>query len=176
VTVTLKVTVTLTNSKDVAMKFTDGYWQMRQGVTPHFPMHAHSVTAKENALTILAPTKKIQHRGDTLNLPMLTLRFSTPMENVIRVQVTHHKGGISHGPTFGLNASASLQPVITDDEHSATLTSGMLTVHVGKQGDWLVQFKADERVVTSSGWRGLGYMQTEDGAFMVEQLSLGVGE
>ncbi len=107
---------------------------------------------------------------------MLTLRFSTPMENVIRVQVTHHKGGISRGPTFGLNDSDSLQPVITDDEHSATLTSGMLGVRVQKQGDWLVQFKADERVVTSSGWRGLGYMQTEDGAFMAEQLSLGVGE
>ena len=158
------------------MKFTDGYWQMRRGVTPHFPAQVHSVVVEENALTVLAPTKKIQHRGDTLNLPMLTVRFSTPMENVIRVQVTHHKGGISHGPTFGLNDLNSLQPEITDDEHSATLTSGMLAVHVGKQGDWLVQFKADNRVVTSSGWRGLGYMQTEDGVFMAEQLSLGVGE
>jgi len=158
------------------MKFTDGYWKMRQGVTPHFPMQVHSVTTEENALTILAPTKKIEHRGDTLNLPMLTLRFSMPMENVIRVQVTHHKGGISHGPTFRLNVSDSLQPVITDNEHSATLTSGTLAVHVQKQGDWLIQFKADERVVTSSGWRGLGYMQTENEAFMAEQLSLGVGE
>ncbi len=45
------------------MKFTDGYWKMRQGVTPHFPMQVHSVTTEENALTILAPTKKISIAG-----------------------------------------------------------------------------------------------------------------
>jgi len=158
------------------MKFTDGYWQMRRGVTPHFPAQVHSVLADADSLTILAPTKKIQHRGDTLNLPMLTIHFSTPMENVIRVQVTHHKGGIPRGPQFEIDDSTAPKPVITDDETSATLTSSSLSVRVQKQGDWLVEFKADGFVITSSGWRGLGYMQTQDGAFMHEQLSLGVGE
>ena len=158
------------------MKFTDGYWQMRRGVTPYFPAQVHSVFADLDSLTILAPTKKIQHRGDTLNLPMLTIRFTTPTENVICVQATHHKGGIPRRPQFNINASYSSKPVITDNEASATLTSGALSVHVQKQGDWLVEFKADGRVITSSGWRGLGYMQTQDGAFVHEQLSLGIGE
>jgi len=39
------------------MKFTDGYWKMRQGVTPHFPMHAHSVTTEENASPFLPQRK-----------------------------------------------------------------------------------------------------------------------
>jgi len=158
------------------MKFTDGYWQMRRGVTPHFPAQVHSVMTEENALTILAPTKKIQHRGDTLNLPMLTLRFSTPMKNVIRVQATHHKGVLSRPPKFELNDSDPPEPVITDDETSATMTSDKLSVCVHKKGDWLVEFKADSLAVTSSGWRGIGYMKTQDGTFMHEQLSLGVGE
>jgi len=158
------------------MKFTDGYWQMRSGVTPHFPTQVHSVITDAGSLTILAPTKRIEHRGDTLNLPMLTIRFSTPMENVIRVQVTHHKGGIPSGPRFKLNDTKAPKPVIIEDEISTTLTSGMFNVCVQKQGDWLIEFKAGEQVVTSSGWRGVGYMQTQDGAFVHEQLSLGVGE
>jgi len=158
------------------MKFTDGYWQMRRGVTPYFPAQVHSVFADSDSLTILAPTKKIQHRGDTLNLPMLTIRLTTPMENIIRVQVAHHKGSIPRGPQFEINDSSAPKPVIMNDETSATLTSGTLSIDVQKQGDWLIEFKADGRVITSSGWRGLGYMQTQDGVFVHEQLSLGVGE
>ena len=158
------------------MKFTNGYWLMRSDVTPHFPAQIHSIKVDEDALTILAPTKKIQQRGDTLNLPVLTLRLSTPLENVLRVQVTHHKGGLKRGPEFHIDASNAPQPVITTDETSATLTSGRFTVSVAKGSEWQIQFKAGERVVTSSGWHALGYMQTQDGSFMCEQLSLGVGE
>ena len=49
-----------------------------------------------------AATKPLQGRGDTLNLPLLTVRFSSPMENVIRVQIVHHKGGRPRGPEFEL--------------------------------------------------------------------------
>lgn len=64
------------------MKFTDGYWHMRAGVTPHFPAQVHDVTVEADALTLYAPTKKLTHRGDTLNLPLLTIRFSSPWPNV----------------------------------------------------------------------------------------------
>jgi len=158
------------------MKFTNGYWQMRPGVTPHFPAQVHSTSIHENAFTVLAPTKKILQCGDTLNLPMLTIENSTPMENVIRVRATHHKGGIPRGPEFHINASDFLKPVISDNETSASLTTGSFSVSVQKEEGWLVQFKGGERVVTSSSWHGLGYMQTEAGVFMCEQLSLGVGE
>jgi alpha-D-xyloside xylohydrolase len=33
-----------------------------------------------------------------------------------------------------------------------------------------------ERLLTSSGWRGLGFVDTPDGRFIHEQLGLGVGE
>lgn len=158
------------------MKFTHGYWQMRPGVTPHFAAQVHAVEIDSDSLTIYAPTKRLQHRGDTLNLPMLTIRYSTPLENVIRVQVTHHKGGSPRGPGFAINTSDSPQPVLSDPETESTLTSGALRVSVGKGPDWLVQFRAEGRTVTSSGWRALGYIQTSEGAFIHEQLSLGVGE
>jgi alpha-D-xyloside xylohydrolase len=74
------------------MKFTDGYWHMRPGVTPHFPAQVHEVEIETDALIVYAPTKRLNHRGDTLNLPLLTVRFSSPLPNVIRVQIVHHQG------------------------------------------------------------------------------------
>ena len=32
------------------MKFTDGYWQMRPGVTPHYPAQVHEVQVEPDAL------------------------------------------------------------------------------------------------------------------------------
>jgi alpha-D-xyloside xylohydrolase len=84
------------------MKFTDGYWNMRRGVTPHWATHADDVAATAETLTIYAPTKRLTGRGDTLNLPLLTVRLSSPAENVIRVQMWHHKGGRPRLPEFEL--------------------------------------------------------------------------
>ncbi len=110
------------------MKFTDGFWQMRNGVVPHYPTQVHDVKIEPEALIIYAPTKKLESRGDTLNLPLLTIRFSTPMENVIRVQMIHHKGGLPRKPKFILSPQPHPQPAITNDEQFATLRSGDLSV------------------------------------------------
>ncbi|HSA99892.1 MAG TPA: hypothetical protein VLE49_04525 [Anaerolineales bacterium] len=55
------------------MKFTDGYWQMRAGMIPHYAAQVHEVLVKPETLTVYAATKKLQRRGDTLNLPRLTV-------------------------------------------------------------------------------------------------------
>ena len=49
-------------------------------------------------------------------------------------------------------------------------------MRVAKGPDWRVEFLDGDRVITSSGWRGMAMMDAPDGRFMVEQLSLGVGE
>ena len=77
------------------MKFTDGYWQARKGVSAFHPAHAYEIETGPDSLTVFAPTRRIEGRGDTLGGPMLSIRFSSPMENVIRVQMVHHKGGKS---------------------------------------------------------------------------------
>ena len=86
------------------MKFTAGYWQMRPGVTPHYPVHVHEVEVEPDALMIYGPTTRLTHRGDTLNLPLLTVRLSSPMENVIRVHLYHHKSTRPRKPEFELYA------------------------------------------------------------------------
>jgi alpha-D-xyloside xylohydrolase len=158
------------------MKFTDGYWQMRAGMTPHYAAQVHEVTLEEDAMTVYAPIGKLQERGHTVNQPLLTVRFSSPMENVIRVHIVHHKGKFPSKPEFTIHQEAAPQVSISDDEQSAMLTSGNLSVRVNKGSDWLVEYIGGDKVITSSGWRAMGFVDTPDGRDMHEQLNLGVGE
>lgn len=158
------------------MKFTDGYWQIREGMRPYFPAQVYEVELEPEAMTVYAPTKKLVTRAATLGLPILTIRFSTPMDNVIRVQLSHHKGGLPRKPGFILSEQPHPQPAISDNEQCATLTSGQLSVVVHKGEKWLVEYKAGERVITSSTWRGMGFVDTPEGRYIHEQLNIGVGE
>jgi len=158
------------------MKFTDGYWQMRKDMIPYYAAQAHEIEIEKDSLTVYAPTKKLQGRGDTLNLPMLTIRFSAPTENVIRVKIIHHKGGSPRKPEFEIYEQADLQAGTMDNEKFAMLTSGKVSVRIRKGDDWLVEFIGNEQVLTSSGWRAIGFVDTPEGRFIHEQLSLGVGE
>jgi alpha-D-xyloside xylohydrolase len=157
------------------MKFTDGYWQMRKGYQPNFAAQAYDVESDGQSLTVYAPTKRIAHRGDTLGLPMLTVRYSSPMQGVIRVQVTHLKGGKIPRPQFQI-FEGPVTPQITLSDSAAELTSGELTVRVTRGDSWGVAFQAGGQTLTGSGWRALGFVDTPDGRFIHEQLNLGVGE
>jgi len=158
------------------MKFTDGYWQIRAGMAPYYAEQAHEVEIEKDSITAFAPTKKLTGRGDTLNLPLLTVQFSSPMKNIIRVKIVHHKGGFPNKPEFEINQESDLQVFTSNDEKFATLTSGDLSVRINKGEDWLVEFIGDEKIITSSGWHALGFVDTHNGRFIHEQLSLSVGE
>lgn len=158
------------------MKFTDGYWQTRPGCEPHFAAQAYDVEADAESLTVYAPTKKIANRGDTLNLPLLTVRYSSPLEGVIRVQVTHHKGGKTPRPQFEIQPQPAPSLQIENGDQSASLTSGGLTVRIQKNAEWQVDLLAGEQVLTSSSWRAVGFVDTPTGRYLHEQLNLGVGE
>src|SRR5215212_6933658 len=94
----------------------------------------------------------------------------------MRPGITHHKGRQPKQPAFELQAQPASEVVIHDDAQAATLTSGRLSVRVEKAGDWRIEFRDGERVITSSGWRGVGMIEAPAGRFMHEQLNLGVGE
>lgn len=156
------------------MKFTDGNWMVQPGVRPFYPGAAHEIELTPDALRVTA-TRPIRHRGDTLDGPLLTLTYSSPLEDVIRVRVEHFAGAQNRGPHFPLHDAA---PAVTfaNDETSARLQSGHLAVHVTKNG-WDVSFWAQNRPLTASGPRALGLMEVEGvGSFITEGLSLGVGE
>jgi alpha-D-xyloside xylohydrolase len=180
------------------MKFTNGYWQIRPGVTPHYAAQAYQVKVEDTSLTVYAPTKVVRSRGDTLNLPVITVRYTAPLPNVIRVESWHHKGGRPQEPAFDVHTDSDTPVTVEDAPDAATLTSGDLSVRVTKGDAWHVAFTGhggeNGQVLTSSGWRALGYVDidrpqagAQPGAefvpegylsehYMHEQLALGVGE
>ena len=157
------------------MKFTAGYWTIRPGVTPKFAVQVHDVETDPEGVTVYALTRPIDNRGDTLNHPLLTIRLTSPLPNVVRVQIVHHKGRRPREPHFELFAQSS--PVtVHDDAEAASLTSGDLTVRVAKGEHWRMDFLDGEKAITGSGWHGIGVADTPEGRFVHEQLNLGVGE
>lgn len=157
------------------MKFTDGNWMLRPGVKANYAAEGYEVWREGDALAFLAPTSHIRHRGDTLQGPVLTVRVSSPMADVIRVRISHFEGGQDKGPHFEIHEGyATTNMVIGEDV--ATLTSGRLTARIDRK-NWEIQFLDGQKLITRSPNRATALMQVEGkGSFIQDQLMLGVGE
>jgi alpha-D-xyloside xylohydrolase len=158
------------------MKFSEGFWSLRKGVTLYSPAEARDIAVSGRKLNVVAPTKNINHRGDTLNLAQITLEFSSPLPDIIGVKIIHHRGRLARGPGFKLNCNDGFPvDIVINDEH-ASLTSGGLSVRISKES-WQVDFEYAGRRITGSKGKSMGYLTTEkDGGFVREQLDLDVGE
>ncbi|MDY7087314.1 MAG: alpha-xylosidase [Actinomycetota bacterium] len=154
------------------MKFTDGYWLKRKGLTVLHPVQLRDTQAGEKTLTAYATTKPVRSRSDTLDTPLITVTVEAPMPDVLKVTLGHFLGGAPTGPNFA----------ITVEDHDVSvgnseLTSGRLTARFRTGERWGLDFEADGRRLTGSGWRGMGVVDTAGGEHYVhEQLDLGVGE
>ncbi|TCO42272.1 alpha-D-xyloside xylohydrolase [Kribbella antiqua] len=159
------------------MKFSDGFWQLRSGLARLRPAEVESVEAGERELTVFAPAKRIERRGDTLNQPVFTIRFTSPAPGVIGVRIAHHLGGLPARPSYQLNTYDEHPVKVEVDAVEARLTSGELTAIISLDGPWSVRFEQDGRALTNSDARSVGFITDQDGrTYVHEQLALGVGE
>lgn len=55
------------------MKFRDGMWLTAEGMSVSYAEEVYSIRKSQRGLSLLCPTKKIRSRGDSLNLPTLTI-------------------------------------------------------------------------------------------------------
>ena len=159
------------------MKFTDGRWLVRAGVRALHPRQVYRVQAAADSLTVLAPTRRIVNCDDVLDASVMTIHASSPMPDVVRVKLLHHAGAVDRGPSFELPGAGGASAVeVISDEAAASLTSGRLTVRFPRAEQWLVEFLADGKPLTSSGQKGMGIAELDGHHYMHDQLSLGVGE
>jgi hypothetical protein len=72
------------------MKFTDGYWLMRPGVTARYAAEVADARTDEDRMTLYTPVKHVRGRGrgDTPNSPLLTVECWSPAEGVIGARAT----------------------------------------------------------------------------------------
>ncbi|MFJ8826648.1 alpha-xylosidase [Streptomyces sp. NPDC102467] len=160
------------------MKFTDGFWLMRDGVQASYATEVRDVRTGDGRFTAYAAVKRVERRGDTLNSPLLTTDCFSPAEGVIGVRTTHLAGTRRTGPHFALTGTDTTAGHVHRDGDVVELTSGSLAVRLNTAEPWTLSFRdADRREVTSVGRKGTAFFTTGDGAHhMAGQLTLGVGE
>jgi alpha-D-xyloside xylohydrolase len=163
--------------RGAAIKFTDGFWLMRPGVAATYALAAHRIECTDRAIDVLAATKMVRHRGDTLNAATLGVLLDSPYPNVVRVRVSHHSGG-PPPLTFPLDESHNHQVAVAGGGEGSTLTTAELTARVAAAGhDWNLEFAAGDRLVGHQRARSLASVTDAQGRrHLSVQFSLGVGE
>ncbi len=160
------------------MKFTSGYWMTRKEITPLYAAEYADHRIFGTELAVYVPSKHIGDRGDALNLGMLTVYLSSPMENVIKVSVRHFEGAAYHGP-FAEARQTNPQVQIEETDTELIYRSGRTSAVIDKRpASWGIRFLDGDRELTETSYRNMAYMQNRDTGrnYMTEQLALDVGE
>ncbi|WP_406327544.1 alpha-xylosidase [Streptomyces sp. NBC_01617] len=162
------------------MKFTDGFWLMREGVRACYATEIRDLRVDADQFTAYAAVKQVHQRGDTLNTPLITVDCFSPAEGIIGVRTTHHAGKVNHGPDFefpGLDTATAAASTRRDGPVTE-LTSGPLTLRMDGDGPWGMTFlDAEGHRLTAVESKGTAFATTPDGAHhMIAQLALDVGE
>ncbi|SNU00319.1 alpha-D-xyloside xylohydrolase [Ruaniaceae bacterium KH17] len=182
------------------MKFTDGYWMHRPGVSALYAAEAYDIaetsTTDGAGVLIHAPTGVIESRGNTLSRPLITVTLSSPMKGVVRVRIVRHQGAPT-SPGFRIATEPGAATVTIDDE-GASLVTGSLEARISAGAPWSLDFLRNGDRITGSGHKSVGHMTLASGAtvsadpagcagytttglapsqtYVHEQLDLGVGE
>ncbi len=168
------------------MKFHNGCWLMKEGVSWFGPQHVYETYVAETEVRLVAPTSRIRGKGDTLGGINLTMRISSPAPEVLRVQVYHHKGVRKREPEFELQLRDERALCVSEQGSLLTVGSGSLSLVIDRE-NWSMAFERGERadVITKAGSRDLGYVKTNwtgmaydrgGNAWMCQQLGLAVDE
>lgn len=172
------------------MKFTEGYWVRSERIAASYASQGFYASKTEKGMRIVAPERKILNRSDAQNITTITIDFIAFAENNILVKARHYEAYEDAEARFDLTGQdVPFEVQITEDE--AVMTSGAVTVRFDrKEGAYC--FEADGKVITSCGFRNLGYIRYDKQPstmfpqenylserhtpYMVTELSLKAGE
>lgn len=172
------------------MKFTEGYWERNESANAVYASQAFIVEEIMNGMKVIAPVKVIESRGGALDVVTITIEFTSTADNIIGVRTYHYEAYESHEALFEKYTNP-LKVEVTIGEEEAVMKAGVMTVRVNRK-EWSYQFEANGKMLTSCGFRNLGYMQfnrkiatkfpkdnyllAEYQPYMVNELSLQPGE
>src|SRR3954452_18698143 len=134
------------------MKFNDGYWLLREGVTARYATEALDVCTQTESVSIAVLTRPVEHRGSHLNTATITVELSAPAPDVIAVRASHFVSEVAPVPRFELTespADARVEP----GEATLRLVSGRLAAEAAVAGEWGLAFSGEGAPLTGSGPR-----------------------
>lgn len=160
------------------MKFTNGYWLLRDEMKAAYAVEYGSHRVYGQELTMYLPCSHIVDRGSCLNIPLLTVTLSSPMDGVIKVSAVHHDGAVYNGP-FAKIYTGDAHVRIEENEKQLIYQTGSLKAVIDKAPNgYKMAFYEGDTFLTESSFRNLAYMQnTKTGKnYMLEQMFLDVDE
>jgi alpha-D-xyloside xylohydrolase len=145
------------------MKVSDGYWMNKTGYNVHWASQIYEIKADERSLTVYASAQYIANKGMTLGGPVLTVTFTSTLENSIKVRIEHFSGAALKKPDFALNEDSGFRPVINRLSSGGwELVSGKTSVRIGCEKEkWDIAYYYDGRLLTRSGWRTTSLIEEE---------------
>ena len=156
------------------MKFTDGFWLLRDGVSALHATHLQKVEQTADGFSALVAPKVVEHRGATLNSALFELEFSSPASDVIGVRIRHHRGG-EDSLSFDLDHQKP-STTFLESEDAVEFSSGALTAKLNRGSAFNLEFIADNRVITHQRAKSISIFNDGPEHYLAAQLNLGVGE
>ncbi|MCR5503159.1 MAG: alpha-xylosidase [Lachnospiraceae bacterium] len=172
------------------MKFSNGCWIFKEGVSCFSPKEVYSVNCGEEgkctAVRLTLPTYFVTSRGDTLGNVNLTMEITSVAKEVFRIRTWHYRGQVREEPSFELFQKDLLPLEVKDGEEELRISSGSLTMVFQKNPFSLIFLRGKEVITKVTGrdlalmktdWKGLPYDDSDaEDTYMRQMLSLGVGE
>lgn len=135
------------------MKFTDGMWMTRAGYTVESPGEIYEIKADGEGLTLFCPYVAVQHRGNTLDGGLLTVRITAGRKGTIAVRLTNHRGALDMMPRFPLDRGTD-RPETGEAGGFWFLRSGELEARVFAGKSWRIEYRWRGRLLTAAARRG----------------------
>ena len=145
------------------MKVSDGFWMNKTGYNVHWASQIYEVRTDGDSVTVYATPYHISNRGMTLGGPVLTVTFTSALEDSIKVRIGHFSGAAEKKPSFALNEDTGFKPVINRLPDGGTeLVSGKTSVRIGREkGKWDISYYYGGKLLTRSGWRTTSMIEEE---------------
>ena len=146
------------------MKVSDGFWLNKSGYDVHWAAQIYETEADESGISVCTPTRWISSKGMTLGGPMLTVRFTSTLENSIKITISHFSGSSKKKPLFQIYEDSGFRPVIKRLENCGyELVSGDTSVRIGSEKKaWDIAYYHRGRLLTKSGWRTTSVITEEE--------------
>ncbi|MCK0470180.1 alpha-xylosidase [Halalkalibacter sp. APA_J-10(15)] len=159
------------------MKFSNGQWLTKEGYQLISPVELFDVDQHKDSVTLVGPPKPIVNRSGQLDTPLIEVNLSSPMKDVIRVQVDHHKGARDLGPHFEIKEDENVTVSIKNNDEGVVFSSGDVSAQISKEGGWELGFYYKDELLTASEFKSVAHVIADDGqTYMRDQLSIDPGE
>ena len=161
------------------MKFNDGFWLLRDGVTAVYATEAFDVRTTADSVSVAALSRAAEHRGSHLNTPTVTVDLSSAAPDVVTVGVSRRVRTGAPGVAFDVE-HLEADVAVSQDSDRVSLTSGRISAAISLAGPFRLAFENEAgRELSSAAFRATASMTVAgDGgadSYMVQRLQLPVG-